>query len=508
MLKFSSRVLLACVFCVSTVCADTFLESGGIVIFEAESSGPEGDWELESSIGGFSGSGYLRWDGPDGFAVSTAGRGETTYRFRIERAGNYELLWRSRITRGNNRTEHNDSWARFPTGSNIPGEQGLNGWTKVYMSTLNQWKWQSATVDNVGRRVRQFFSAGEHTFQISGRSNGHAIDRIALFDYSDNRINPANFDSLPQSNTVGNTPPPTPPAADPVVAEPEPEILPEPQPAPDPVPAPTPTVNTQAPSATVSGSTLMWEAVDAIAINVHRGTGEWLESLPGSATQWQASESGEYYLVATGSGSWESWGRSDTVTVTTNTNSNENSSALQLTAQVYSSSALELFWVNPDAVSLNYEVRRNDELLSITDGQSYFDDSLDAGTQYIYRVVAFDAEGNEVTSGDISASTLGNSGENMTGSAGSISLTAQAYSQSAIELFWNTSQLDANSTYRFEVHLNGQILGTTDGRSYFTENLNADTDYEFFVTTLNSGGAAVGTESTLIRTFPADIDNQ
>lgn len=489
--KLLARVSIASILSVCPVVADTFVENDGILIMEAESSAAQGDWGLERSVDGFSGNGYLRWNGSDSFAVSTAGRGAITYRFRIKRAGNYELLWRSRITRGNNRTEHNDSWARFPTGQNIRGEQGLNGWTKVYMSTLNKWAWQSATVDNVGRRVRQYFSAGEHTFQISGRSNGHAIDRIALFDYSDNRISPSRFDSLPQSGTTGNSSPSNPPV-------PTPEPIPEPPTNPLPI-----TVN--APLVAVAGNILSWPAVTAIVINVHRGTGEWLESLPASQTQWQAPAAGQYYLVATGEGSWESWGRSETVTVETSPTSSDGAASMQLSAQVYSSTALELFWMNTTAVDLSYEIRRDDQLLSITDGRSYFDDAVEAGMQYEYTLVGTDASGDVVTTSSVSVSTNGNSANNDQTTSGGLGLTGQTYSQSAIELFWNTNQLESNSAYQFEIYLNAELVETTNGRSFFVDNLSADTEYQFFVITLGSDGSALATESTVVRTLAPDF---
>lgn len=64
----------------------------------------------------------------------------------------------------------------------------------------------------------------------------------------------------------------------------------------------------------VNGEALGWPAV-AAAINVHRGDGSYVESLPGDATSWIAPAAGDYYLVATNEGDWRSWPRSETVTV-------------------------------------------------------------------------------------------------------------------------------------------------------------------------------------------------
>jgi len=75
------------------------------------------------------------------------------------------------------------------------------------MNQTNRWYWRAATVDFVGRPIRQFFPAGEHTMQISGRSRGHAIDRIALYAYEDVNFSEPLFDSMPQSPMSGATAP-------------------------------------------------------------------------------------------------------------------------------------------------------------------------------------------------------------------------------------------------------------------------------------------------------------
>ena len=198
-----SCVVIFCALTISSAQAATFVEKNGVVMMEVESSAAKGDWRLQRSLSGYSGNGYYIWTGTDAFGKNTAGRGAITYTFRIQKAGNYQMRWRSRIGKGTSRTEHNDSWVRFPTGRDIKGEQALDGWTKVFMNTRDSWVWQSATVDNVGKPVRQYFSAGVHTVQISGRSSGHAIDKIALFHYASVPYSNAKFDALANSSTSG-----------------------------------------------------------------------------------------------------------------------------------------------------------------------------------------------------------------------------------------------------------------------------------------------------------------
>jgi len=167
-----------------------YLENGGYIHFEVEDADPAGQWSLRNEIEGFTGTGYFEWTGPNHFLQANAGNGTITYHFRIETAGNYELRWRSRIAKGDENTESNDSWVRFNTGINVTDEEPLSGWTKVFMGESNIWTWSARTSDHGSRRVRQYFSQGDHTLQISGRSNGHAIDKIALYRYGD-----VNFDA-------------------------------------------------------------------------------------------------------------------------------------------------------------------------------------------------------------------------------------------------------------------------------------------------------------------------
>ena len=185
--------------------AETFYELDGFVSFEAEAGEIIGDWVSSTTLDHFSGDSYIVWDGPDLF--STAGQGIISYQFNISTPGNYELRWRTRIAKGDSNTEANDSWVRFPTGVNVEGEQPIFGWSKVFMGHHGAWFWDAKVIDHVGANVRQFFDAGLHTMEISGRSNGHAIDKMVLFKYEDLELSPNDLDSrsgTPQASIDGN----------------------------------------------------------------------------------------------------------------------------------------------------------------------------------------------------------------------------------------------------------------------------------------------------------------
>ncbi len=62
-------------------------------------------------------------------------------------------------------------------------------------------------------------------------------------------------------------------------------------------------------------------------------------------------------------------------------------------ADVYSSTAAELFWDRPADIGLSYEVERDDVVIGLIDGVSFFDNSLSPGVSYQYRVTSIDATG-------------------------------------------------------------------------------------------------------------------
>ncbi|MBX2882264.1 MAG: hypothetical protein KTR32_20115, partial [Granulosicoccus sp.] len=202
---------------------DIFLENNGVVVMEVESMPAQGGWTEKTDITGFLGDSYYEWTGPDHFPKGAAGNGTITYTFRITSPGNYQMRWRNRIAVGDSNTEHNDSWLRLATGQDVDGEEPLSGWTKVYMNNRTSWVWDARTVDHVGNPIRQYFSSGDHTLEISGRSAGHAIDRIVLYKYDDINYTTSKFNGYQESATT------TEPWDGPADPDPEPEPEPEPE---------------------------------------------------------------------------------------------------------------------------------------------------------------------------------------------------------------------------------------------------------------------------------------
>lgn len=68
---------------------------------------------------------------------------------------------------------------------------------------------------------------------------------------------------------------------------------------------------------TTNGLNADWAEIANInGINVHRGDGSYVQSLPAHATNWTASSAGDYYFVSVVGDDWRQWQRSVVVTLT------------------------------------------------------------------------------------------------------------------------------------------------------------------------------------------------
>ncbi len=180
-----------------------FNEANGMVSVEFEKGNFTGDWNLRTQASGFTGEGYMVWEGNQRFSLSD--RGRSTFKIRIETPGTYQFIWRSAVTIGDNGTEHNDTWLRFADAADFFGQRGdsrifprgsgktpnpngssNDGFFKIFRSGSDlSFKWQSKTSDNDGHDVFVVFdSPGVYTMDIAARSSGHAIDKFILFNTS------------------------------------------------------------------------------------------------------------------------------------------------------------------------------------------------------------------------------------------------------------------------------------------------------------------------------------
>lgn len=78
-----------------------------------------------------------------------------------------------------------------------------------------------------------------------------------------------------------------------------------------------------------------------------------------------------------------------------------------LSALVYSDTAVELFWdrSTDNGYIAGYEVRRNGEVVETRDASSYFTEGLEPGTRYDWVVTAFDNDGDRSPSSSVTTVT-------------------------------------------------------------------------------------------------------
>ncbi|WP_029489232.1 hypothetical protein [Ochrovirga pacifica] len=174
------------------------------IIIEAETVTPSDDrWKLKTELLGFSGSGYLVWEGPELFWKGTDNIGKigaVTYDVAVKKEGTYKVILRTYIAKENPEkpnTEHNDTWLKvvaddfyairdaskiYPKGTgkqpNPKGENG-NGFFKAYMNHNGAWTEVIGTSDHEFHTIyASFDTPGVYKVTIAPRSNYHALDYI------------------------------------------------------------------------------------------------------------------------------------------------------------------------------------------------------------------------------------------------------------------------------------------------------------------------------------------
>lgn len=183
-----------------------YAESSGIVVMYPENFTAPANWQVATTIAGYTNTGYLRYAGTNNF--NTPGIDTISISIRITTTGVYRFQWRNKVGQGTSSTDFNDSWLRFndaseffaadstdhtidviyPFGSGQtpnPNGAGADNWFKVYLSGTTGWTWSTWTSDNDAHAIYiQFDNPGTYTMEISGRSFDHLIDRIHLYHVS------------------------------------------------------------------------------------------------------------------------------------------------------------------------------------------------------------------------------------------------------------------------------------------------------------------------------------
>lgn len=168
--------------------ARVYLEHAGAVSIEAESVPATAGWQYFADGKAHSGLGYLEWSPPGQGAK--AGAGILKYTFEIQSPGVYQVLLRGRMKDPTNRPDTldpdgNDIWLKLHGGTTAPGQAALkDDWNKVaILGHPTGWTWNT-NLDVLPTHplspVCRAFTPGVYSLELSGRSQGYAIDRVML----------------------------------------------------------------------------------------------------------------------------------------------------------------------------------------------------------------------------------------------------------------------------------------------------------------------------------------
>ena len=212
-------------------CDAKFVEENGYVIFEAEEATLVQEWEKQTAIGNYTGSGYIVWTGSNNH--NNPGVAILDYVFEIKNPGVYRFEMRSQIDRQGNPNvgsdARNDSFVRFPDADGVYGADGVDGeqyypkgtgqqpvipgaggnggnpgWVKVFMTQFD-WTWGTNSGDELSLDLYvEFDNPGVYTMQVATRSAFHAIDRFILYKRTGSGPNPSpgNARSLGKDQTL------------------------------------------------------------------------------------------------------------------------------------------------------------------------------------------------------------------------------------------------------------------------------------------------------------------
>jgi hypothetical protein len=220
-------LLATCAFAI----AQTYNESGGLVVMEIENTGsPLGLWQKQTALAGHSGTGYLQ------FLGNTYENGPATspleFQFKINQAGLYYLHLHCAKETHDGRTDvANDCYVRVEGDYNAgPGPYDSHGNnaslallqsdTKYFGGATNAWKWEngqnsSGSAGNLdpggetNKRVAVYdFKAGQtYKLVVSGRSKFFRINRI-VFRHANTAAATAQNLSTPESSFIPLVRPP------------------------------------------------------------------------------------------------------------------------------------------------------------------------------------------------------------------------------------------------------------------------------------------------------------
>ena len=159
-------------------------EVDGLLLFQAENTTLKGGWKLGLDPNNASGGQFIYFDAPNQYG-SVNNVHTISYQFKINNAGKYHFKWTMRQPDGEIGSDlGNDAWFYFPgdiaTGRGTP----LTRFRKFVGRSTEAFTWNGNVElghNNQPWVVVNFATPGVYTLNISGRSHGLRLDRLALY---------------------------------------------------------------------------------------------------------------------------------------------------------------------------------------------------------------------------------------------------------------------------------------------------------------------------------------
>lgn len=203
------RSILAVLLSTSSLFANCddydYEESEGILVIETENLAYHSDWVQVDTLEGFTGVGYIQWEGVQNY--NKVENGIIDFKIKINTPGTYTFLHHVAIADlSEGTTEHNDSWLKIEGDDFYADRDGAlvyprplcetddqkacpegrsdQGYFKMYGGN-SSWVWKGNTNDGSAHQVYATFNqAGVYNVSIAARSSYQSNDRMVLFHSS------------------------------------------------------------------------------------------------------------------------------------------------------------------------------------------------------------------------------------------------------------------------------------------------------------------------------------
>lgn len=247
----------------------------------------------------------------------------------------------------------------------------------------------------------------------------------------------------------------------------------------------------------VSCDGLAWESIDA-NINVHRDSGEYLDTVAGDSGAWVAPESGAYFLVVVNGTDWRDWTRTASLFYERNEETRGGCVDPNLFTQntrfsVLSETEIEFTWeldtryldryAHVEVMRFNDSTGESDTFLAT--GDRYYADDLSPDDSYTFALVTYDiygVAGDSVQIFDgINTREILNE-NNMKTALPPLGLRVEVYSNSALEIFWENNIDFVSGETSYSLWLDHVLLDKYNyGGSRFVQFLEPGRTYELRV---------------------------